>query len=568
MINRALFGIALAATVISFPAAAQRSPSAFAERQMVAAANPFAARAGLAILQRGGSAVDAAIAIQMVLNVVEPQSSGIGGGAFMLHFDSETRKITAFDGRETAPARATPELFLDEAGEPLTFYTAVVGGRAVGVPGTLRLLEEAHRRFGRLPWQDLFGEAIAIAESGFPVSPRLHALIAGDAYLATYPDARRYFFDNTGAALAVGHVLRNPALAETFRRVATQGADSFYEGAIARSIVFAVQAAADNPGLLEITDLSRYEAKVREPVCAYYRRLEVCAMPPPTSGGIATLQILGILQNATLAAEPVWSARATHLFAEANRLAFADRNHYLADPDFVSIPVDRLLDRSYLRQRYKLIRTDTVVPNAEPGTFRHGGLHPPGADTALELPSTSHFSVVDGEGNAVSMTSSIENVFGSRLMVGGFLLNNQLTDFSFRPEADGQPVANRVEGGKRPRSSMSPVIVLDARKRFRMAVGSPGGSRIIGYVAKTLVGIIDWKLDPQTAIDMPNVVNRGRRTELESGAWATAVGPTLEGLGHDIAVVEMTSGLHAIVRGSRGLWGGADSRREGIAIGD
>ncbi len=547
---------------------AAESAPVFATRHMVSAANPLAARAGLEMLRRGGSAVDAAIAIQMVLTLVEPQSSGVGGGAFMLHFDAASRNLTGFDGRETAPAAATPALFLSDDGAPLRFYEALVGGRAVGTPGVLRMLALAHERHGILPWRTLFAPAIQLAEEGFPVSPRLHMLIAGDRYLATYPDTRRYFFRSDGSALPVDHVLRNPALAETLRRLAADGADSFYEGALARSIVFAVQSAADNPGLLSLGDLERYQAMVRPPVCGPYRHLTVCGMGPPTSGGVTTLQILGILRNANLSALASTSPAATHLIAEASRLAFADRGMYLADPDFVDVPIDHLLDRGYLGARFNLISRQNAMPTVEPGQFARRRGSNFGTDEALELPSTTHLSIVDDKGNAVSMTSSIENTFGSRVMVGGFLLNNQLTDFSFRPDVDGVPVANRVEAGKRPRSSMSPTIVLDGQGRFRMAVGSPGGSRIIGYVVKTLIGVIDWRLDVQSAIDLPNLTNRGHMTEIEQAGDPSSLVQGLKRLGHEVTAVVMTSGIHAIVQDERGLWGGADPRREGIAIGD
>ena len=547
---------------------AAEGASVFATRHMVSAANPFAARAGLEILRRGGSAVDAAIAVQMVLNVGEPQSSGIGGGAFLLHFDAATRKVMSYDGRETAPAAATPALFLTKSGAPLGFFDALVGGRAVGVPGVVRMLALAHEKHGVLPWRDLFATAITLSEEGFAISPRLHMLVASDRFLATYPETRRYFFAADGTAKPIGHLLKNPALADTFRKIASEGADSFYEGSISRSIVFAVQSASDNPGLLTHVDMTGYEAKSRTPVCGHYRRLEICGMPPPTSGGVTTLQILGILQNANLAANPPTSPASAHLIAEASRLAFADRGKYLADPDFVDVPVSRLLDRAYLTKRYKKISPHVAMESVVPGVFpdRHGlGF---GVGESLELPSTTHFSIVDDNGNAVSMTSSVENTFGSRLMVQGFLLNNQLTDFSFRPDNDGVPVANRVEAGKRPRSSMSPMIVLDGRGRFRMAVGSPGGSRIIGYVIKTLVGVIDWQLDVQSAIDLPNITNRGRATEIERMGDHAGMLQALSKLGHDAVAVEMTSGIHAIVRDDRGLWGGADPRREGVAVGD
>ena len=568
-IKRTLVVVALAAICFA-PSATSATENAlvFATRHMVSAANPFAARAGREILRRGGSAVDAAIAVQMVLTVVEPQSSGIGGGAFMLHYDATDRAVQAYDGRETAPAAATPELFLDKDGKPLGFFQALVGGRAVGAPGVVRMLEMAHKEHGLLPWRDLFNAAIALSENGFPISPRLNSLVANDKYLATYPDTRRYFFDTDRSAKPVGHVLQNPALAETFRRIAADGADSFYEGAIARSIVFAVRSARDNPGLLTQADLAGYKAKRRQPVCRQYRGLELCGMPPPTSGGVTTLQILGILQATPFNNAPAGSPLAAHYMAEASRLAFADRGRYLADSDFVDVPVANLLDSRYLRQRARLVSPTQPMTGVEPGTLFKKRSDNTVRGISPELPSTTHFSIVDGDGNAVSMTSSVENVFGSRLMVGGFLLNNQLTDFSFAPESDGALVANRVQPGKRPRSSMSPFIVMDGQKRFRMAVGSPGGSRIIGYVAKTLIGVIDWRLDIQSAIDLPNLTNRGRATEVEMRDDTAALGRALTEMGHTVRTVPMTSGIHGIVQDRRGLWGGADRRREGVALGD
>jgi gamma-glutamyltranspeptidase/glutathione hydrolase len=552
--------------------AAQAEP-ARAERQMVAVANPLAARAGLEILRDGGTALDAAIAIQMVLNLVEPQSSGLGGGAFLLHFEAASGAgggtVTTYDGRETAPAAATPELFLKPDGTPMKYWSAVVGGRSVGAPGVARMLELAHRDHGRLPWARLFAPAIELAERGFQVSPRLHGLVAKDKYLKTFPTAAAYFHDAEGAPWPVGHLLRNPAFAQTLRRLASSGANALYQGPLAEEIVAAVRGAPGNPGLLALEDLAGYRAKRRAPLCAPYRTWRVCGMGPPTSGGVALLQMLGILERFDLGALEPSAPETLHLLAEAGRLAFADRGPFLADSDFVAVPLAELLARDYLRGRSQLISTTTSLgaggAKARPGLPAQHGAMPAQEDP----PSTSHLVVVDGAGNAISMTSSIEGAFGSRLMVGGFMLNNELTDFSFRPQTkDGQPVANRVQPGKRPRSSMAPTIALDGEGRLALAIGAPGGSRIIGYVLRALTGVLDWNLDPQAAVSLPHAVNRNGKTDLEKGTPVVAHKAALEALGHQVDIRIMTSGLHAIKVTSEGLEGGADPRREGVALGD
>jgi len=531
---------------------------------MVAAANPLAAKAGRDILRAGGSAIDAAITMSLVLNLVEPQSSGIGGGAFLLHYNGKTGEVVAYDGRETAPADVGPDLFLRPNGEPMGFWEAVVGGRSVGVPGLLRMFELAHKAHGRLPWATLFEPAIRLAEEGFAVSPRLNELIAGDKYLKTFPATAAYFYDANGEPLAVGTILRNPTFAETLRRVARDGANAFYTGPIAEAIVAAVQGAEPNPGTLSLSDLAGYQAKQRQPVCGPYRAWRVCGMPPPTSGGVAVLQILGILQGFDLSALAPDSPEAWHLITEASRLAFADRGRFLADADFVPVPVDDLLDPGYLARRGGLISPDASLGKAQPGLPTQNGAMP--AQPAP--PSTSHLVVVDADGNTVSMTASIESAFGARLMAAGFMLNNQLTDFSFRPETDSGPVANRVQAGKRPRSSMSPTIVLDDRGKLALAVGTPGGSRIIGYVVKSIVGVLDWGLDIQAAIDLPNVVNRNGATDVEEGIAPPGLVDGLTALGQEVKVRRLNSGLHGIAVTPSGLTGGADPRREGVALGD
>jgi gamma-glutamyltranspeptidase/glutathione hydrolase len=538
-----------------------------AQRFMAAAANPLAAAAGRDVLRKGGSAVDAAIAIQFVLNLVEPQSSGIGGGAFMVHWDETTKSVSTLDGRETAPQAARPNRFLGPDGKPMKFVDAVVGGRSVGVPGTLRLLEAAHQRWGKLPWPELLAPAIKLAEDGFTISPRLNGLLSLEKNLSKDPLAATYFYEADGKAKAVGTVLQNPAFAATLRRIAAVGAEAFYSGPIAEDIVATVTGHAANPGDMTLADLRAYEVEEREPVCGQYRVWRICGMGPPSSGAIAIQQMLGVLEARDMARMGP-GAEAAHWFSEAGRLAFADRGLYLADPAFLSVPVSGLIDRDYIRSRAGLVSPDRSMGTARPGD-------PPNKRAMLLAPSdgiehgTSHISVVDERGDAVAMTTTIEDGFGSRLMTkSGFLLNNELTDFSFMPEEDGKPVANRVEAGKRPRSSMSPTLVFDAFGRLYAVTGSPGGSQIIGYVAKTLVALLDWKMDPQAAVDFPNFGSRNGPTEIEAGTEAEAWKPALEAKGHQVRLVDLNSGIQAIVKTPEGYLGGADGRREGVAIGD
>jgi gamma-glutamyltranspeptidase / glutathione hydrolase len=548
----------------------QEKQAVRAARHMIATANPHASQAGLEMLRAGGSAIDAAIAAQLVLNLTEPQSSGIGGGAFLLHWHAAARRISAFDGRETAPAAARPERFLRPDGKPMPIEEAIHSGKSVGVPGLLRALELAHARHGRLPWARLFEPALRLAEAGFPVSPRLHTLIKVDAALARNPAARAYFYGADGQALPVGHLLRNPPFAEVLREVAKGGADAFYRGPIARDIVAAVAAHPD-PGDLTAQDLAGYGALERAAVCGAYRAHRICGMPPPSSGGIGVLAILGVLEPFDFASLRPISTRAVHLFAEAGRLAYADRDHYIADPAFVPVPVAGLIDRDYLRGRAGLVREERSMGQAKPGV-PPGARAAHGADATAEAAGTSHISVIDARGNAVSMTATIEAQFGSRIFVRGFLLNNQLTDFSLAPAEDGRAVANRVEPGKRPRSSMSPSLVFAPDGALLMTLGSPGGSAILNYVAKTLVGVLDWKLDIQQAISAPNMGSRNRATELEKGSALEALAPALLALEHRVAAIELTSGLQGIVRAPAGpsftLMGGADPRREGVVLGD
>ncbi|HZW47818.1 MAG TPA: gamma-glutamyltransferase, partial [Microvirga sp.] len=487
-------------------------------RDMVAAANPLAAQAGREILAAGGSAVDAAVAVQLVLNLVEPQSSGIGGGAFLLYWD-KTNLVT-LDGRETAPAAAKPERFLGPDGKPMKFYDAVVGGRSVGVPGTLRLLETAHKRWGKLPWPQVIAPALRLAEEGFPISPRLNGLLSQEKYLQNDPIARAYFYQADGTPKPVGTVLKNPAFARTLREIAEKGADAFYTGEIAADIVATVTRHTTNAGDMTLEDLKTYKVEERAPVCGPYRTYRICGMGPPSSGAVAVQQIMSVLETQDMAAMKP-GPDAVHWVAEAGRLAFADRALYLGDPAFVNVPVRGLVDPGYLKSRAALVSPDRSMGRAKAGD-------PPFQKTQFRFaPSdgiefgTSHISVVDSDGNAVAMTTTIEDGFGARLMTrSGFLLNNELTDFNFAPTDEGKPVANRVEAGKRPRSSMAPTIVLDGNDKLYAVVGSPGGSKIIGFVVKALVGILDWRLDPQVAVDLPNALNRNGPTELEAGTEA------------------------------------------------
>ena len=540
-----------------------------ASEHMVVAANPLAARAGIEILKMGGSAIDAAIATQLALNVVEPQSSGIGGGAFLMHYKSKSRVIEAYDGREKAPASATSDMFLKPDGSRPNFYDVVPGGLSVGVPGAVRMLELAHKKHGKLPWAKLFGPAIKLAEEGFKISPRLYSLVKIDRFLKDFQASRKYFYNANGYAKPVGTLLLNKPLAETFRQIAKDGAAAFYTGPIAAKIINTINNSPKNPGKMVLSDLANYEAVERQPVCSFYRKWLVCGMPPPTSGGITTLQILGLLQGKNLSRLKPGSTLATHLITEASRLAFADRNKYLADDDFVPVPKSRLIDPGYLAKRAKLISETKTMGRARPGVIRLKNARNYSSYESFEGESTSHISVVDNERNAVSLTSSIENAFGSRLMVGGFLLNNQLTDFSFSPTSLGSPVANRVEPNKRPRSSMSPMLVVDSSAKLVMVIGSPGGSRIIGYVAKTIIAALDWNKGIQTAINMPHFINRNGTTDLERGTTLEALKPSLEKLGHKVRLRKLTSGLHGIFINKAGiLFGGADTRREGIAVGE
>ena len=542
---------------------------AVAKQHMVSAANPYAAEAGLEVLRAGGSAVDAAIAVQLVLNLVEPQSSGIGGGAFLLHWDAAASSLKAYDGRETAPASAGPDRFLVD-GKPMPFIKAARSGLSVGVPGLVRLLATVHRTHGRLPWEQLFEPAIHLAENGFDVSPRLHFMLRWQGAESFVSAARHYFFTRTGNAWPIGHVLKNPEFAATLRRIAAEGADGFYQGPTAAAIVDAVTDAPSAPGGMTLQDLANYEIKEREPLCITYRERTICSIGSPSSGGTTVAQTLKLLEPFDLGQGPdaAMTTRALHLISEAEKLAFADRNRYIADPAFVDIP-HGLLDPGYLDERRALIEPLSAMRRPNPGQPPGLGKQSFGLDATRENVGTSHISIVDRDGNAVSMTTTIEGAFGSHIWAAGFLLNNELTDFSFRPaDAQGQPIANRVEAGKRPRSSMAPTIVFNKDGEVEAVLGSPGGSRIILYVVKSLIALIDWGMDAQQAADLLNFGNRGGAFEIELDGDAVWTALKLRSLGHRIAPALMNSGVHIIVNHDGQLQGGADARREGMALGD
>jgi gamma-glutamyltranspeptidase/glutathione hydrolase len=567
-------------------------------RFAVAAANPLATDAGLQVLRSGGSAIDAAVAVQMVLTLVEPQSSGIGGGAFLLH--ATGGKVDAFDGRETAPAGVDEKLFIGADGQPMAFYDGVVGGRSVGVPGTVKMLEAAHQQYGKLPWAQLFAPAITLAEGGFKVSPRLATLLASEIHLKKDPAAAAFYYKPDGSALQAGTLLKNPALAEVLRQIAARGASAMHEGPIAQAMVAKVQGHPTNPGTLALSDLASYQVKKREPMCSDYTTAlsayTICGMPPPSSGAIAVGQILGILANTNAAALPLASGMGgvpgttaptpsadwLHLYTEASRLAFADRAQYLGDPDFVAAPAGNwmsLLDPAYLKGRAKLIAQQ---PGGQSMTTATPGVPGPVSSAYAPMPDqpeygTSHISIMDGDGNAVAMTTTIEDQFGARQLTdggtgkaGGFLLNNELTDFSFAPaDAQGKPIANRVQPGKRPRSSMAPTLVFDRTTgQVVMSGGSPGGAMIIHYTAKVLYGTLNWGLNAQQAIDLPNFGSLNGPSLLEEKRFAPATVDALRARGAEVREMTLTSGLQVIQKTGIGFFGGADPRREGVVLGD
>jgi gamma-glutamyltranspeptidase/glutathione hydrolase len=552
---------------IATPVEAAAAKTATGSRIMVVTANPEATRIGYQILKGGGSAADAAVAVQLVLGLVEPQSSGIGGGGFALYYDRASNQVYSFDGRETAPIAAGKYLFRGKDGKPMEFYDAAVGGRAVGVPGTLRLLEMLHAKFGARPWRDLFSPAIALAETGFIVSPRLAAMVEHDEMkLKNFTPTLLYFFPDAATPVAAGHRLANPVYARTLRKVALEGPKAFYTGDTAEAIVKAVREDFENPGLLSIEDLADYKALERKTVCGYYRRHMICTMGEPSSGGLMLLAALGILQNFDMAGMGAKNPQSWHYISEASRLAFADRNFYMADPHYSQSPGTLLIDPAYLKQRAALIAPNRPIQKVMPGTPPAWAQKAAPEPAYPKPPGTTHFTIVDAKGNIVSMSDSIEDSFGSRMYVEGFMLNNQLTDFSFVPEVDGKPVANRVEGGKRPRSTMTPVIMFAPDGKPALAIGSAGGSAIMGYVLQRIVGIVDWKQDVVSAVAAPNVINRGSKIEFE--AEASDLAEPLRKIGHPAELSELNSGLSAIQFHQGGMTGTADPRREGTAMGE
>ncbi|OFW81239.1 MAG: gamma-glutamyltransferase [Alphaproteobacteria bacterium RIFCSPLOWO2_01_FULL_40_26] len=532
-----------------------------AKNYMISTSEKLASEAGVEILAKGGSVVDAAIAAQMVLNVVEPQSSGIGGGLFLLYYDAKNKKSVYFNGREKAPKKAFSEMFLDQNGVARDFYDVVGGGLSVGTPGALKALKAAHEKYGKLPWKNLFAPAIKIAREGFILDKKIHVILEQTPYLSRF-DSMKIYFDANGKPRKIGTKIQNLKLAQTFEIIAGKGIKPFYEGKIANDIVQAVQNSKINPGYLALEDLKNYRIKQGNLLCGSYRIYKICSMPLPSSGGVTILEILGILENFDLAKLQPSSREAIHLISEATRLAYADRNKYVADVP--NVPIAQMLDKKYLKSRAALIDMNKAMTEVKAGDFTKTDIL---LNSTMEKPSTTHVSIIDKSGNAVSMTSSIEYLFGSVLMVDGFMLNNQLTDFSLIPEIDGKKIANRVEPEKQPRSSMSPTFVFDQKNNLIMTIGSPGGPRIIQYVVKTIIGNLDWNLDIQQAISLPNHVVLNDKIELENRTKITKLKSNLEKMGHKVAITDITSGLHGITISNDGLKGGADPRRHGVATG-
>jgi len=543
----------------------QEKSSVIAKNYIAVTAHPLASQAAYDILKQGGSAIDAMVTVQTVLGLVEPQSSGLGGGAFLVYYNAKSKRLTTFDGRETAPLKAPNDLFLAKDQTPLAFFDAVVGGRSVGTPGTVKLLWDTHQKYGHLDWSRLLSPAQSIATNGFKVSPRLAGAISADSKrLLSDQSAANYFLPN-GQTLKEGQILKNQAYADTLSQLASKGGDYFYNPEFSAAISKKVKESA-NPGFLSTQDFEQYKVIERSPSCTTYRQYNVCGMGPPSSGAITVSQTLGMLENTKINEMTADKAKAWHIISEASRLAFADRGLYIADPDFVNLP-SGLLSKSYLRNRAKLINeniSSKIIKAGQPtalttAQFQQG--------RSPEQNSTSHFVIVDREGNIVSMTSTIENAFGSRLMVKGFMLNNELTDFSFAPTKNGNRIANSVEAGKRPRSSMAPTIVFKNDQPY-LAIGSPGGSRIINYVTNSLIALLDWSFPLQEALDMPHIVNRFGTMDVEKNSKATDLSNEFKTLGYQVSERDLNSGLHAVMFTKNGMIGAADNRREGVALGD
>ena len=543
-------------------------PEVKGTKHMVVTPHPMASELARQVLRQGGNALDAAIAAQVLLTLVEPQASGLGGGGFLVYYDSKSHQVVTFDGREYAPASATPTQFLQKNGKPMDFYDAVNSGKSVGVPGLVAMLEQAHHRFGRCPWFDLLMPTSHLAAQGFPVSARLSVQIGADPYLRNNPAARAYFYDQNGKAWPEGHRLANPELAETVHLIATKGSQAFYHGKMTDDIIEAVNQAA-GLSYFRVEDFLEYRSVERKPLCGSYKTYTICGMAPPSAGGLMTLQTLGILARLRPAIAGGMTGDTVHLVSEASKLAFADRNTYVADPAFVQVNTAKLLAAPYLNQRAKLIdlkkaKLEEAGTPGKPGDVQYGRYD------MFEPVATSHISIVDQWGNAVSLSASIENLFGSRIFVRGFLLNNQLTDFAFEPTVKGKRVANRVDKRKRPRSSMSPTLVLDTRARaVRYVVGSPGGSYIGPYVLQTLVGVLDWNQSLHEAVESGHFAARVGPIEIERGRFPPEIAAALRAKGHEVKEAVLTSGIAAIEADPDGsLIGVVDPRREGQALGD
>lgn len=535
----------------------------FARQHMVVSANPYISEAGNMILAQGGNAVDAAIATALMVSLVEPQSGGIGGGGFILYLNPKENILTSIDARETSSNTTKENQYLDSNDKPLNYGQAVSLGTSVGVPSLLKGLALLHQKYGNLEWKKLFLPTIRLAKEGFIISPRLHTLIVKDPFLLKNTNASRYFFDKDLNPLPIGYLLKNPELAKVLEEVSIHGVEKFYEGEIAKDITRAVNQHL-TPGGLNGDDLKQYQAVERKVVCGPYRSWKICGMAPPSSGGITLISMLGILQNFPLS--QLDEIDYLHFLSEAGRLAYADRDRYIADPDFIDIPIDSMMDTKYTKERSHLISKSKSMRKAKPGIFNQLPVQL-GSDSNSELPATSHISIVDKNGQAVSMTISVASAFGSRIMTNGFFLNNEMTDFSFMAKENQQLIANRIEPTKRPRSSMSPTFVFDEQQRLVMALGSAGGPSIINYVAKTITGVLDRNFNIQEAIDYPNIGSRNQETELEKESMVEKYAQELQGRGHPILIREMNSGTQGIFINRDGLWGGVDGRREGVAIG-